>query len=385
MNRHPQYIKILLVLPLLLTLALPIFLGQRPAAPAALAVPPGIEYTQRRNGEVPWSIHVVRVDRAAREFKFAATVAQGTVLGLSSVSEQMRSLGGHGWSPAAAVNGDFFRIENGPYQGDMLGLQITSGTLISSPSGPAFWIGRDGSYRIGQVSSRIEVMWPGANMILSAGLNGPRTEGRAVLYTPEFGARTQTDDKGIELVLEPAGGGAAPSLAPSLEAYLRIAKIHEDGNNDVRPGTVVLSIESKLAAKLPKPEKNLVMHVTVRTTPDLAGVTTAIGGGPVLVHEGKINPDAAQATRHPRTAIGFNDRYFYMVVVDGRQPKLSMGMTMPELARYMADLGATEALNLDGGGSSEMWIDGQVVNSPSDGRERPVANALAVLARDPKP
>lgn len=380
----PRYLKILLLMPILLTLALPLFLGQRPAVPQSPTIPPGIEYTQQRNGKVPWSIHIVRIDRASKEFMLATTAAQGKVLGLGTVSEQARSLGDNGWSPVAAVNGDFFRMEDDPYQGDMLGLQITSGTLISSPSGPSFWIGRDGSYHIGQVSSRIEVMWPGANMLLSAGLNGPRTDGRAVIYTQEFGSRTKTEDNGIELVLEPSGGGSIPPLAPSTQEYLRIAKIHGDGNNDVRPGTMVLSIESALAAKLPKPEKGLVLHVEAKMTPDLAGVVTAIGGGPVLVHDGKINPDAAQTVRHPRTAIGYNNKYFYMVVVDGRQPKLSMGMTMPELARFMAALGVTEALNLDGGGSSEMWLNGRVVNSPSDGRERPVANALVILSRDKK-
>lgn len=385
MTHPPRYLKILLLLPILLTLALPLFLGQRAVAPAAPALPPGLEYTQQRNGEAPWSIHIVRIDRAAKDFKFAASVAQGKVLGLSTVSEQARSMNTNGWSPIAAVNGDFFRIDRGPYQGDMLGLQIADGTLISSPSGPSFWIGRDGSYHIGQVGSQIHVTWPGANMLIAAGLNGPRTEGRAVIYTPEFGTRTQTDSKGVELVLEPSGGGPTPPLTPSMQAYLRIAKIHtDDGNNDVRPGTMVLSIESSLAAKLPKPEKGLVLHVEVETTPNLGGVVTAIGGGPVLVHEGKVNPEAAQAVRHPRTAIGFNDKYFYMVVVDGRQSRLSVGMTFPELAQLMVNLGMTEALNLDGGGSSEMWLNGQVMNSPSDGRERPVANALVVLGKDKK-
>ena len=85
--------------------------------------------------------------------------------------------------------------------------------------------------------------------------------------------------------------------------------------------------------------------------------------------------------RHPRTAIGWNDSYFYLVTVDGRQPHLSVGMTLNELARYLVSLGCREAMNLDGGGSTTMWVGGSVVNRPSDGEERAVANALILLRK----
>jgi len=71
----------------------------------------------------------------------------------------------------------------------------------------------------------------------------------------------------------------------------------------------------------------------------------------------------------------------FLVVVDGRQAGLSVGMTFPELAGYMAGLGCDEAVNLDGGGSASMWVLGQVVSSPSEGRERTGANALVLVRR----
>jgi exopolysaccharide biosynthesis protein len=83
--------------------------------------------------------------------------------------------------------------------------------------------------------------------------------------------------------------------------------------------------------------------------------------------------------RHPRTAIGWNQEYFFLVEVDGRQLRLSAGMTLPELADYMLKLGCEEAMNLDGGGSATCWYNGRVMNSPSQGRERPAANGLVVL------
>jgi exopolysaccharide biosynthesis protein len=89
--------------------------------------------------------------------------------------------------------------------------------------------------------------------------------------------------------------------------------------------------------------------------------------------------------RHPRTAMGWNEDYFYLVQVDGRQRDLSMGMTLAELSEFMLkQLRCTDALNLDGGGSSTFWADGSTRNNPCEGRERELANALLVV-RKPGP
>lgn len=112
----------------------------------------------------------------------------------------------------------------------------------------------------------------------------------------------------------------------------------------------------------------------------------AVGGRPLLVEAGVAgsgftDPDHCP-DRHPRTAVGLSrDRQtLWLVVVDGRSDA-SIGMTCTELATLMDGLGAWTALNLDGGGSTAMWVSGVgVVNDPSDGSERTVANHLAVHA-----
>ena len=121
---------------------------------------------------------------------------------------------------------------------------------------------------------------------------------------------------------------------------------------------------------------NARMNVTLPNKIKSAGI------GPVLITGGKQGEWGKGEPRHPRSAIGWNDAFFYLVVVDGRQAN-SVGMTFPELAALMAELGCTEALNLDGGGSSTMWVSGRIVNSPSGGAERALANAL-VLVRTPE-
>jgi len=121
------------------------------------------------------------------------------------------------------------------------------------------------------------------------------------------------------------------------------------------------------------------------------GVTQAVGGDPDLIDGGarvgdltvEARPGFA-ASRHPRTAVGYDSvsGRLWLVVVDGRQSPHSAGMTLPELAALFEALGVSEALNLDGGGSTVMVVGGQVHSRPSDtSGERPVANALA-LARD---
>lgn len=111
-----------------------------------------------------------------------------------------------------------------------------------------------------------------------------------------------------------------------------------------------------------------------------------VSGKRPLVQDGGVYP-ANQGdlctTRHPRTAAGLSadGRTLILAVVDGRT-NASVGMTCTELGALMKELGAHDASNLDGGGSSTMWIAGDgVVNDPSDGAQRVVGNHLGVLAR----
>lgn len=120
-------------------------------------------------------------------------------------------------------------------------------------------------------------------------------------------------------------------------------------------------------------------------------VYSAISGDRMLVLQGNPVPGLDDSERDPRTAIGLNKngRYVYLVVVDGRQPLYSAGITFADLARFLVDQGAYIAMSLDGGGSSTLVIEDEngeplVLNSPIDnyipGRERPVANHFGVYA-----
>jgi hypothetical protein len=113
-----------------------------------------------------------------------------------------------------------------------------------------------------------------------------------------------------------------------------------------------------------------------------------IAGNTFLVKDGRVVAPANKV-RHPRTAVGLNAQGTTLVilVVDGRKAGIAQGMNYAELAEEMLRLGCDDALNLDGGGSSLLAIrdpaagNYQIVNEPTDGRERPVANVLGVVVR----
>ena len=366
--------SICLILGLLRLLA-PVWGAPEPPFPQ---VPPGLEYTCQRIGDVPWAIYVARVARAHPGFRFEATLGGGGRMGLGPVSAQVGAWPAGQGVPLAAVNADFFAMK-GPYQGDPSGLQVVRGELASIGDRDAFWVGRDGQPHVGPVRSQLQVTWPDGT-VTPFGLNEARKDNAAVLYTPVFGASTHTAG-GRELVLE--RDGQAPWLPVCAGQLLaaRVGEVRDAGNAALSPEALVLSLGPQLTARLPGVAAGSVLRLSFATVPDLAGVETAVGGGPVLLSQGQA-PDWGKEPlpRHPRTAIGWNETHYFLIVVDGRQKGLSAGMSFAELADLARRLGCTEALNLDGGGSSTLWLGGKVVNSPSDGHERPVANALLLVA-----
>jgi Phosphodiester glycosidase len=109
-------------------------------------------------------------------------------------------------------------------------------------------------------------------------------------------------------------------------------------------------------------------------------VFDAVGGDPILLLDGAATQVCVSCARQPRTAIGVTATgRILLVVIDGRRARWSRGATLGELRTILRDLGAVDALNLDGGGSSEMVVEGEVVNRPSDGRERRITNAVLIL------
>lgn len=341
-------------------------------------VGPGLTYIHERIGDVPWAIHVLKIDRQATDFRLISSLAQGAIYGLAGISRHVAAVPSDLGTPVAAINGDFYHIAQGPYQGDPTGLQILLGELVSAPEGPSFWIDALGKPQIADVQSQLKVTWPD-NSTTMIGLNEERADNAAVLYTPTLGPSTRTTG-GREMILERVGDGPWLPVRPGLTYSARVREVRDNGDTSLSPDTMILSVGPKLV-NAPGVSVGDVLQVTMATSPDLTGVDVAIGGHPILVANGKRVDFDPNDPRHPRTMIGWNAHYLYFVVVDGRQKGLSNGMASGEEAALMRGLGCSDAMNLDGGGSSTFWLGGRVMNVPSDGRERGIANALILLRK----
>jgi exopolysaccharide biosynthesis protein len=329
----------------------------------------------------PWSIHVIRIDRKKQEYELTTTLGNGTRIGLGTLTEQLRRIPKQTGTPVAAINGDFYKTEGGAYSGDPRGLQIMRGELVSGPTErTCFWVDTDGNPRMGDVKPNFKVTWPSGEQTpfeLNEDLNAQGT-----LYTSAAGRSTQTSGA-TEFVLEAVDPRKWLPLQIGEKYTARIREIRRGGNSRIDPGTVVLSIpRARPGSGAASVEAGDVVALSTESTPSLKGVKTAIGGGPALVHESKVQPARVSKSRerHPRSAIGWNQKEILFVEVDGRQ-RHSDGMTLPELAEFMLKLGCEEAMNLDGGASSEVWMNGKILNKPCHGQERNTGNALVLVEK----
>jgi exopolysaccharide biosynthesis protein len=324
-----------------------------------------------------WNINALRISPI--EARVDVVHAMDQAVGLETVSAMAQRHGA-----IAAVNGGYFRT-TGTYRGDSIGTLRVDGTLWSEPDRARSSVGfvRAGATTrllIGNVTWQASLVGGGATHRID-GINRPRAADELIVFTPSFHRTTLTDQSGVEVIVR-AG---------------RVAEIREDAGSSVIPadGFVVSASGTArrwVARRLRKGGSVTVRQRLVRAEPSpnhaWDSAEDILGGGPTIVTAGRVDitdkresmiPTFASAL-HPRTAIGStSDGRILLVVVDGRQPGLSVGMSLPEVARLMIDLGATEAMNLDGGGSSTMVVQGKVVNHPSDPTgERPVSDAIIV-------
>ena len=341
----------------------------------------GVQYAHISKTQGPLSIHVVRFDYHRPDLKLLSILGRETIFGLASVRKEISALPPGAGQPIAGINGDYFIMKRDLYQGDPRGLQITEGQLVSSPGKDAcFWLEPAGRPRMGIARSECKVLWPNGKET-PVRLNELRPPDGAALLTPILGPSTRTTN-GLDLILEPEGPGPWLPLQANQTYSARVREMHPNGNASLRPGIMILSVGPKLVSQLSRIEVGMRLRIVTTLSPDLKGVQTAIGGGPVLATQGQSVQRPPGGPRNPRTAIGWNDRDFFLVVVDGRKKDLSIGVGFAELANIMLELGCKEALNLDGGGSTTLWLNGEVANHPSEnGVERNVANALVLVRK----
>lgn len=341
---------------------------------------PGVTYEKRlqftRFG--PMRLHILSAPKPdGALYKLQPVLSNGAVVGRERVTSMQRRAVQS--ATTAGVNGDLFTWADGiPSSG-----LIQDGVLKTTPHPKRSMVGVDtaGNLRVERIA--MLATWQGAGPRRPVHLlNRPPGPNGTSLYTPAYGGTTPANSGVVEAVLSPF-----PAASPNAD-LVGFVRENRRGGTPIPPDGAVLAAKGSQGQRLAI-EAAAGQLVTVRLVlrPEWRDVPEALGGGPVIVRAGKPIFNALEDfgsyhlnRRHPRTAVGQRaDGRIVMLVVDGRRPGYSAGMTNFELAQAMIRLGVVTASALDAGGSSTMAFDGQLLSRPSDtGGERLVAESLVV-------
>lgn len=354
---------------------------------------PGVKYhSVTKPG--PYSIKILEIDITNPNIKIETVLARDVLgTGFERTSSMAIRSNSNGHYVLGAINADFFGI--------------------SAPTNPYSFVGssmvQNYEFNQGKYSNRTSFgltnnKVPIFNILTFVGnlkaknnktigityVNQERITNSMVLYNKYMGNSTLTNQWGVEVKIEPI-----EEMAVNLPVKFKVLS-KEDGVGNMTIGNYYVLSGHDSCARFLRNQISIgdTIELTMGTTVNVGNIFCLTGGGPRLITNGNIPNsfvglegfDASFTdNRHPRSAVGINrdSTKVYFVAVDGRQPSLSIGMTLTELASYMKLIGCYQAVNLDGGGSTTLVVRNQVVNSPSDGSERSVANALLAVLEAP--
>ncbi len=307
------------------------------------------------------SAYFVEADK--NRYTLRPALAKGQVPGretVGSISDDTNAV--------AAINASYFA-----QSGDLIGITKIDGVIAGTTyfKRSAFGIMPDGSPVFGKVSYSGSVTLGDETQPVS-GVDCERGENNLIIYNSAYGTHTGTNDYGEEYTVQNG----------------RVTQIGT-GNSYIPPDGYVVSVHgtAKEAFKGLQVGDRAVLDQKLGDPWDKA--VQIVGAGPRLVENGRVHVTAAEEEfpgdirygRAPRSAVAVTDTGNFLIgVVDGRQSS-SHGLTLVEWANLLRKFHAVDALNLDGGGSSELVVGGDIVNSPSDGHERPVGSALILVEK----
>lgn len=371
-----------------------IWIAVGPMTAGAAEIAPGVDYTVYA-APGPNVVYVVAVERERGEYKlkvgwphkkrnFPSRQSTGTIANLYHDSPDHSVL--------AAVNGSFFGSGI-----DIIGTAASDGEMLQHPDGAnhTFFFGpsRQPLIRANLAHAVGTLSFANGNSIPLGHYNRPNPPIHAVTaYTPQWDTSTGSsfinNSIGVEVILQdvtyPMRGSKEVS---GIVTAIRTGSASH--NNPIPAGGMVLtawgSTRTDILDNTQVGDRLRMRFATNAWESNIADM--AITGIGWIVKDGAPNssqwPSAGfPGERHPRTVLASNDTHVFLVAIDGRSTA-SVGMTFTEMADFLiGTLGATDAVNLDGGGSTTMIVEGQLKNVPSDGPQRPVANAVLLVRED---
>lgn len=261
-----------------------------------------------------------------------------------------------------AINGGYFKPDTGMPLGTlMINKQFYTGPIYDRVAMGIF----DNSYDMARIQLNSEIK-TNRDTVKIDNINQPRMlSTHIIVYTKSWGEYTPPSPKyGIQIAVRDG----------------KIINYSESVNKIPNDGFVIVGPKSKLE----KLKDSKTIKLNIETNPKWDNVNHIISGGPYLVKNGEVYVDineerlTAIGGRNPRTAIGYTkDNHLIMVAADGREGA-SIGLTLHELAYLMKELGCINAMNLDGGGSTVMYVNGKIVNKPSVQGGIPLSHTLII-------
>lgn len=370
----------------------------------------GVEYAQieHKIAGDPVKINLLRLDLA--KVRLDVHHALDKAIGLETTSSIAKRK-----SAIAAINAGFFRLDRSEFAGDAAGVLMIDGELLSESTNGRIGISIQNLKRysvvfFNRISASLQLQIGKGTAVKQfdvSGINRSLAKNEVVIYSPSFGASTKTGETSYEVRLSKCSTGRMIGSFRD-NVCKKIEPVKASSNMTIPADGFVVAIGAEyvsksrddLSAEISKlvEKPGSAREVRIRKPIHLDGGQFSTdsnvditNGVPLLIKAGKIDITWEQEKtsksfaemRHPRTAVAkLTDGKFLMITVDGRQPGVSVGMNLRELADYLLSLGATDAMNLDGGGSTTMYVDGKVVNTPSDKEgERKVGDAIVVSLR----
>ncbi len=357
----------------------------------------GVKHLHIVEHNKPWDLYVLEV--ALKNPYISMETVKGrsnshyesdSLYGNENPDKMARRIDAPGHRVMGGINADFFGTG-----GIACGFQVANGEIVnSSPySKRRTTLAFDSNnkpYFSRNLSFSGKVIANGIEKNIS-NVNQNRGTNSLVLFNRYRGLRTRTNNNGTEVVLLPLN----ELVVNGKNKCVVEAKNEDLGYTSIEPGKLVLSGIGTAKTFL---EENMNVGDTIEVysniTPHMKNITQLACGLPRIIKDGvnygvqgytdEGGTNSFATDRHPRTAAGFSkdSTTLYLVVVDGRQSS-SRGMSLPELADFMMGIGAYNAVNFDGGGSSAITVHDHIVNSPSGGATRAVGNGLFVVSSEP--
>lgn len=359
----------------LLLIMVPVAGGAAGSTSVTTTIGRGVTYTKTVDPAGPWRIYVVKVN-LSRESSVDVALSNDKLAGIETVTSMSRRN-----NAIAAINGDFTQKSGRPANAFSVDGEIAQTTL--APYGLNFLPSASGaSATVSHPSNSVRLIRSTGVTHAVAKVNaGPPTSSELALFN-RYGDGLESPPS-FACSARLLRVGKIQAVAPDTKAAYKVdAVVCRDKPLERFGGVVVSATRSGTRAREIK-TLTVGQRVTLAWSHGATSVFDTLGGNPWLVKDGlNVAPNGTTYpyTRQPRTGIGVTrDGRALLVVVDGRRPGFSVGMTFREFGALFVKLGAYKALNLDGGGSSEMVVKGQIVSRPSSDRERPTTNSVLVL------